>query len=651
MQQSNNAKAVLLKDVLKELGYENDKPLSDWVQLIMQKNFKQYIPEKCKRSRSSNKEPRQFRTEVLETSKCLIENLCLLKRYTSVFPRKRRKDTKWEPFEYLRKEKIEKDKEEFIKGCEKFKSLLEHEEEINTRTREELQSFYEAIISESGGIDICQDSIRKLMDKTKPNNKLQSYIPPHKILLWSQITELKNKLEKKSDDINIKRKLAEKYYQFKEETQAISLLEEIVELNPQDGNSWADLAIIYFVNMQNSKSDSTKALARTDFSGPIANPISGEEYYINERIEDSLYEYESWRIKFIKAALKTLTYWENKKEFEKYTWYGKSDIEIFNWDANSLFYILVMSMDKTIASEEKEPFLALLKSFQRRFENSSVFPELHLIAKSIPEMPFYVHLTSLLKNIDISIYQQFLREFVKRFEDFKWNSEEHLDILGKSKISIDFLEMLGYEEFDNIYKKIENFIYINKEWEYFKCLANNVAYNIFNFLKPVIEMYPYSWKQKNKYTFEEIEQKLFSFSKELCKPFSAFFEKESVIEELYEKERNLHKANYPFNPHCYKEVKVILFLSRLFDIILNNSKESEAIILKKYSFKDDRAIYDLGCGIWNVFYNKNILDEQFEIWEEWIPNLLQKNKLSEEFILFIKKLGEYIVEVSSQDLD
>jgi hypothetical protein len=593
--------------------------------------------------------------KVYETAKVFIENLCLLKRYMGLFPKQRNEGggKEWKPFEYLYRKKSGKDKDEFKKACEKFKLLLEQQEKINTRTKEELQSFCEVIISKTDGIDIRNTSICGLMDKTKSNNTLQSYIPPHKILLWHQIIELKNELEK-TDDINIKRKLAEKYYQLKEETQAISLLEEIVELNPQDGYSWADLAIIYFANMNNSKNDSTEALARTDFSGPIANPISGEEHWINEQIEDSLYEYELWCTKFIEAALKSLTCWKNKKKFENYTWYGKSDTDIFNWEAGRLFYNLVMSMDKTIASKEKEQFLTLLKSFQNSSENSSVFPELHLVVKFIPEMPFYVHLTSLLKNIDISIYQQFLQEFVKRFEDFKWNSEEHLYVLGKSKISIDFLEMLGYEEFDNTYKKIENFIRINREWEYFKCLANKVAYNLLNSLKPVIEMCPYSWKylgQENKYTFEETEQKLFSFSKELCKPFSVFFEKEGKIEELYEKERNLHKANYPFDSHYYKEVRAILFLSKLFDTILNNSRESEAIILKKYSFKDDNAMYDFACDINHIFYDRDILDSQiqFWIWEEFIPNLLEKNKTSEEFTLFIKKLGKEIVEFSRQE--
>jgi hypothetical protein len=637
MQQSNNDKVVLLKDILKELGYENDKPLSDWVQDIMQKTevFEQYIPKENKRPATGSKEPRQSHMKVLESSKILIENLCLLKRYMRAFPKQRSgEDKKWEPFEFLYQEK--KDKEKFKEACEKYESFLKRQEKINTRTKEELQSFYEVIISKTDGIDIRDTSIPDLMSEIKPNNILQSYISPHEILLWQQIVELKNELEKKPDDIDIKRKLAEKYYQFKEETQAISLLEEIVELYPQDGYSWADLAIIYFANMNNSSSDSTKALARNDFSGPIANPISGEEYWINEQIEDSLCKYESWRIKFIKAALKTLTYWKDKREFENYTWYGNNNTDIFNWRAENLFYILIMSMDKTIATKEKETFLALLKSFQTHFENSSVFPEVHTF---ISKMPFYTHLTSLLKNIDISIYQQFLQEFVKQFENSSWNSEEHLFILGKSKISIDFLEMLGYEEFDNMYKKIEKFIYINREWEYFKCFANKVEHNIFNFLKPVIEMCPCFWKQ-NKYTFEEIWQKLFSCSKELCKPFSAFFEKENKIEELHEKS----------DSHHYKEVRAILFLSRLFDIILNNSKESEAIILNKYSFIDDNAKFDFACDMRNVFSDRDILDDQFWIWEEFIPNLLKKNKLSEEFTLFIKRLGETIIEVVSQDI-
>jgi hypothetical protein len=157
MQQSNNAKALLLKEVLKELGYENDKPLSDWVQNIMQnkEDFKKmYIPEENKRSRDSHE--KQSHMKVWESAKVLIGNLCLLKRYIKLFPkqRSRENDNRWEPYEYLLKKKSENDKEKIKKNCEEFKSSLEREEKINTRTKEELQSFYEAIIFETNGIDI-----------------------------------------------------------------------------------------------------------------------------------------------------------------------------------------------------------------------------------------------------------------------------------------------------------------------------------------------------------------------------------------------------------------------------------------------------------------------------------------------------------------
>jgi hypothetical protein len=116
MQGAMSEETVLLKDVLKKLGYGDDKSLSDWMQNIMQnkEDFrKRYIPPKCRRTLGSGE--RERNTYVFRSAEVFIENLCILNRYITLFPRRSQKDTDWGPFKYIITEK--KDEKQFKKNA------------------------------------------------------------------------------------------------------------------------------------------------------------------------------------------------------------------------------------------------------------------------------------------------------------------------------------------------------------------------------------------------------------------------------------------------------------------------------------------------------------------------------------------------------
>lgn len=467
-------KAIPLVKMIEDLGYENPKDLNNWLRDILQKKegslFGKFIAE------FDYSEFRESRTYdifcVTPEAKTLVDNICFLKPYMRFFTKSTGDKTSFAPYRRLYdgiSAKI------ILTKHEEMRTKLDFQKRISETALNNLDSF-KTFLLETGKINIVCESIKEMIFKNNPRQKLdssKSYI----ISIWTELSELKAELERTGGNSELYRKIGEKHIQLGDYDEAIEALDESVRLQKTNGIAWILKAHSELQLLKGRSTKLTLANARTDFSGTIEYPISGEEYAINQELEDAMDEYNKMHDSFIESAFKAFEFWpelEYKDQKGMLTKYHARSTKAINEievevERDKLFFHFVLNLTNADFKDKKkaESFIRILRRFQHEDYRNNPFPEMHLGMFS-SEANFtdqfklkLVEIFSWISDDDLSLALDYM---IKGFTDMRMRklagrAGREFSIATSSRISNQFLKYLGEPEYLKLVKSIEsNFI-------------------------------------------------------------------------------------------------------------------------------------------------------------------------------------------------
>ncbi len=342
---------LALTDVVKSLGFNNATAVSNKIRDILKakEGFKgRFIIDERSDYESENR--RTEKTYVSPEAKVLIDNLAILLQYSGLFGRGT--STTFPAYRELLKGIDDKFfKSRVIKHTQTIKQNIE----FSKSSLKELPIFSNAVLNKKV-IDITKDSLRELMQIQSNNSEVLDLTNTFKLSAWNELLEYQNELEKNDQNSTLYQKIGEKFFELGDHEQALTALNTSIELDPENGIAWAISSLIFHSRLRENKHSHFQALARNDFSEAIEHPITSEEHWVNERIEDTYNDIIDVNSQFVTSAINALTYWP--------VWeYSKAE------EKPNYFYYLNQSHDTNVEVERKYFFIKLINEISfKQFE-------------------------------------------------------------------------------------------------------------------------------------------------------------------------------------------------------------------------------------------------------------------------------------------
>jgi tetratricopeptide (TPR) repeat protein len=337
-----DAHKLALTDVVKSLGFNNSTAVSNKVRDILKakEGFKdRFIIDERSDFESENR--RTEKTYVSPKAKVLIDNLAILLQYSGLFGRGT--STTFPAYRELLKGI---DDNFFKSNVIKHTQTIKQNIELSKSSLKELPIFYNAVLNKKI-IDITKDSLRELMQIHSNNGEILDLTNTFKLSAWNELLEYQNELENNDQDSTLYQKIGEKFFELGDHEQALTALITSTELDPKNGISWAISSLIFHSRLRERKNSHYQALARNDFSESIAHPITSEEHWVNERIEDTYSDIIDVNSQFVTSAINALVYWP--------VWeYSKTE------EKPNYFYNLNQSHDTNVEVERRYLFIKLI---------------------------------------------------------------------------------------------------------------------------------------------------------------------------------------------------------------------------------------------------------------------------------------------------
>lgn len=453
---------ISLNEMLVALGYDR-VTYSQWVQNILQvrEDFRRLFvatPRTSKRDRASH-------TLVSEDARTLIDNLCILKPYMSMFGQNPSK-TELQVYQRL----LHPDpKDDYHKEGIKTRKRLVAYKEFNDKALASLDKFM-ALVCRGRKIDITKDSLRKLMSEfvqvgdtgeLAATSALHEFDPAENAC-WHTIIEMQEKLDEHPDDSSTHLRLAESWYALNQQDECLEELDTCLGIHPADGVAWALKAKVLFERLE-----SEKQLFKPVFAEPDRSPYVSS---LNRSEVDRMFMRDAWgreanqelREGFVDAALEALKYWPSEDPWDDagnlaFSTIGHGvNVEI---DRDWLFYQLVMNLmraDADRAAFSKTTFMEILSTFKSD-ENVKSFPVLRLRScqgENLDTVAFLQKLTLLMKDYSAEGYRSLLEAFVSDFEETRWHARENLLELTNSPLAPELWNYLGAKKYARLYDRL-----------------------------------------------------------------------------------------------------------------------------------------------------------------------------------------------------
>ncbi|MBU1310256.1 MAG: tetratricopeptide repeat protein [Gammaproteobacteria bacterium] len=292
--------AIALTDLVKKLGYRNHGALANKIRDILKdkEDFAKYL------LKTDKVYGRDEKVQVSAEAEILVDNLAILAPYVKLFGVAESKE-QYTPISYLanpnKRVKIRKD-------MHKFENKIRADIKRSNETLSLFPKFVRSILN-AGELDIAKDSLRTLIEHTSESETLVDLSNSFESALWNEIVELQGLIESGKESSLSHQKLGENLFKMGEFDSAIEHLERAVELDPKNGTAYTIMALIYQVLSEQAGKALNGAMARNDLSGFIEHPIDAEEYWINERIEFGINDYQQLRERFIFNVIHGLYHW------------------------------------------------------------------------------------------------------------------------------------------------------------------------------------------------------------------------------------------------------------------------------------------------------------------------------------------------------
>lgn len=331
---------LALTDVVKSLGFNNATAVSNKIRHIL-KTKEDFETRFIIDERDESQIGRPEKIYVSKEAKIIVDNLAILLQYSGLFSRGTA-DT-FPAYRELLKGIDEKHfKSNVIKHSQTVKLNIERSKSSLT----ELPVFSNAILNKKV-IDITKDSLRELMQTQTNNSEILDLTNTFELSSWNELLEHQNELEQGENNTTIYQKIGEKFFELGDHEQALTALTASTELDHKNGIAWAISSLIFHSKLRENKNSYYQSLAINDFSETIEHPITSEEHWINERIEDTYNDIVDVNSQFVTSAINALIYWP--------VWeYSKTK------EKPNYFYNLNQSYDTNVEVERRYLFIKLI---------------------------------------------------------------------------------------------------------------------------------------------------------------------------------------------------------------------------------------------------------------------------------------------------
>jgi hypothetical protein len=493
--------------MIEKLGHFDGpkKRLHNWIR----QTFKD--KENFQRDYVAPKETKRSPVRVYEEAKAIVDNLCIIYPYRDFFPKNGSldADSKFKTYRDL----ISGEHKFYIDNkASKLHEQLMFEKEVNAKSITNLSRFIAALKSQSE-IDIEKDSLRELMNSTSENSH-NFKSNPHELSCWNKLVDLRARTRKNPEDSHLYRKMAEHLYELNIIDQSLNQVNEAITLTPEDGIAWAIKAKTLLERLTPSKKEHFQALAMTDFSGHISSPITSEERWINERVDETAESVEEIRNEFIEAAFNALEHWPHWEEVplswgqKNYhpntTISGDCSLKI---ERGWLFFHLIMNLrpvDLFTIDNGKSRLLDIYNTW-RTPSCTNAFPSIYLDFFSKErsfENDFRIRLTAYMAQISEETHKALLDQFIDMFKSYDFSANESLETLSRSLISNHFWEYLGPVDYTNLYSLLMLYKRQNDEHEKLSSFSRKIAAELQSVFKSSIKLYSQHFNNVIKYSEE-----------------------------------------------------------------------------------------------------------------------------------------------------
>ncbi|GAB1535251.1 hypothetical protein ADMFC3_08820 [Geovibrio sp. ADMFC3] len=587
-----NRKKYALTSYIKEKGYGSSIGLNNWIAGILKnkEDFRKYIVE-------HEHYGRREKIEIYKDAEILIDNLCLLKPYLSIFGKGENKE-----FPAYRGLKNQSNSKQYIDKLKERKSFLKDEIESRNQALENYEFLYE-ILEKHLPIDLEGQSLLNLINDIKAqtpegktikfdNNNINSFS------VLDELLELKGKLENedKSKASSIYRKMALCYIKLSEVDDALEVLDTALNMNPKDSDAWALKAKIIFQLLTSANKELSSTIARTEYSGPEEFPITSEEQNISDLFYTQITEFEQLGIIFIETCINALLNWYSHNGSIPLV--SNEDIK-FEW----LIINLISTLTQTTTEKYQKEIQII---FSRYLKNSNIYLRSPFFDKN-QKIIYEVNLVRVLSWLSKNELQEYIHHLTGKPEDFNFHHGYTYNFITHPKIKKYFIEHLGIQEYKKLYKElwgVEN--------------AKRTAEHIRELI--ILETQDF----KN---FNNSQNDIKSFIDQMSLKYNNFDE--------FTKNEAWHI--FPFSEYFHTDVYLFLFTASLLALISGNATASAIKMVEDFSQHKDIlkdiasnansiAAYEItkilvyhldpnGRSERNISYSEPIIDTEFEFTE------------------------------------
>jgi len=439
-----DAHKLALTDVVKSLGFNNATAVSNKVRDILKakEGFKdKFIIDERSDFESENR--RTEKTYVSPKARVLIDNLAILLQYSGLFGRGT--STTFPAYRELLKGIDDKF---FKSNVIKHTQTIEQNIELSKSSLKKLPIFYNAVLNKKI-IDITKDSLRELMEVHSNNSEVLDLTNTFKLSAWNELLEYQNELENNDQDSTLYQKIGEKFFELGDHEQALTALVTSTELDPENGIAWAISSLIFHSKLRENKHSHYQALARNDFSESIAHPITSEEHWINERIDDTYSDIVDVNNQFVTSAINALYFWpvwEYSKSEEKPNYFYKlnqaheTNVEI---EREYLFLKLINEIKFNQFKQYKDEVIEIVRSFQMWKPSNYPLTKI-MFSLNNNDKSNLIKIFSWISDLDV---KNALTSYFSESLKLEFKAHENLALLKDSAITALFWKYIGKNEY------------------------------------------------------------------------------------------------------------------------------------------------------------------------------------------------------------
>ena len=620
---------IALTDLVKSLGYRSHTAVSNKIRDILKtkENFKSRFIIDVREEYATGRTEKVY---VSKDAKVIVDNLAILLQYSGLFGRG---EANILPAYKQLKNGVNE---------ERFKSnVIKHSQTIKLNAArsksclKELPVFANAILNK-GTVDITKQSLRELMQAQNINSEILDLGNTYELSAWNELLEHQNQLDQGESDSTLYQKVGENFFELGDTDQALTALTKSTELDPKNGISWAISSVILHSILRENKHSHYQALARNEFSESVANPITAEEHWINERIDDTYDDIMNVSSQFITSAIYALSFWPDwgmpltfskakgkPNYFYKLNQSHDTDVEI---EREYLFLKLINEINFNQFKQYKDEIIEIVRSFQ--MWNPSDYPQTKIMFDlNNTDKSNLIRILSWISDIDVK------NALISYFDDslkFPFRAQENLALLKDVAVQSLYWKHIGKTEYRNKLGVLLELDIKNKEIDNLNQLSSHHLVEVHSKLTAIKKKfnveYQYGDSPPNCY-LEYIQLS----TDDVNLAFSeALIESEGWHENFSEQAW----INNPYSIDIHWHFYSLMLISILLELIKNQNLERNIIYLQELC-EHEHAMRSALSKIPSVFYSE--LVKRIEV-----DNMLEKNKnnllLSLEIIFDLRNI-------------